>query len=101
MTSDPRVVDNPASSRFEVEVDGHLAELVYRRDGGRLVLIHTEVPRALEGHGLGGLLVTAALAYAAEKNLSVVPVCAFARGWLERHPGIAARARIEWPADLS
>jgi hypothetical protein len=27
----------------------------------------------------------------------VVPMCPFARAWLERHPDVAATVRIDWP----
>jgi predicted GNAT family acetyltransferase len=89
-----RVTDNEAASRFEIEVDGRLAELVYRRTADQLVLIHTGVPPQLEGLGLGGELVQAALDDAERRNLAVVPRCPFARAWLERHPGQAARVRL-------
>jgi len=56
----PQVIDNQAESRFELKVDGRLAELRYRRNARRLV-IHTEVPPELEGGGIGGRLVTAAI----------------------------------------
>jgi uncharacterized protein len=93
-----RVTDNQAESRFELRVDGllALAELPYRRNGKRLVLIHTEVPEELEGRGLGGALVTAAIDRAANEGLTVVPLCPFARGWLQRHPDMAGRAAIDW-----
>jgi predicted GNAT family acetyltransferase len=91
-----QVTDNPAESRFELWVDGRLAELPYRRNGKRLVLIHTEVPEELEGRGLGGALVTAAVDHAAREGMTLVPLCPFARGWLERHPDVAARAAIDW-----
>jgi uncharacterized protein len=95
--SEPRAVtDNSEESRFELTVEGQLAELIYRRRGSRLVLIHTEVPEALEGHGLGGLLVSAALERARAEQLTVVPVCPFARSWLERHPEAAAGVTIDW-----
>ena len=92
----PEVTDNPAESRFELQADGKLAELQYRLNGKRLVLIHTEVPEELEGRGLGGALVTAALDRAAREGMTVVPVCPFARSWLERHPDAASRAAIDW-----
>ena len=91
-----QVTDNQPESRFELRVDGLLAELPYRRNGKRLVLIHTEVPEQLEGHGLGGALVTAAVDRAAREGLTVVPLCPFARGWLQRHPDVAGRADIDW-----
>jgi predicted GNAT family acetyltransferase len=90
------VTDNQAGSRFELRADGHLAELIYRRNGNRLVLIHTEVPEELEGRGLGGALVTAAVGRAAREGMTVVPLCPFARGWLRRHPETASQAAIDW-----
>jgi uncharacterized protein len=90
------VADNQAESRFELWADGRLAELLYRRNGDRLVLIHTEVPEELEGRGLGGTLVAAAVDRAAREGLTVVPLCPFARGWLQRHPDVASRAAIDW-----
>jgi predicted GNAT family acetyltransferase len=98
MSDASAVIDNGAASRFELEVDGHRAELVYHRSGKRLVLIHTEVPDALEGRGIGGVLVTAAVDHAAKEGLTIVPLCPFARGWLERHPDVAGRATIDWGA---
>jgi len=91
------VVDNPTARRFELVEDGKMAELVYRFDGDRMVLIHTEVPVALEGRGLGGDLVRAAVDHAAERGIILVPRCPFARGWLERHPDVAGLVTIEWP----
>ena len=95
--NDPRqVTDNRAGSRFEAGIDGHRAELLYRRNGNRLVLIHTEVPEQLEGQGIGGSLVSAAVDRAARDGMTVVPLCPFARGWLERHPDVASLATIDW-----
>ncbi len=51
------VVDNPAASRFELTIDGQTAELVYRLKPPVLELVHTGVPDALEGEGVGGRLV--------------------------------------------
>lgn len=95
--SDPRqVTDNQAESRFELDVGGHRAELLYRRNGKRLVLIHTQVPEQLEGHGIGGALVAAAIDRAVRDGMTVVPLCPFARSWLERHPDAASRVTIDW-----
>ena len=90
--------DNQAASRFEVAEDGYLAELRYHRSGNRLALIHTEVPEELEGRGIGGRLVTAAIARAVREGLTIVPYCPFARGWLERHPEVADQVAIDWQA---
>jgi predicted GNAT family acetyltransferase len=91
-----QVTNNQAASRFEFQADGRLSELSYRRNGKRLVLMHTEVPVELEGRGIGGMLVSAAVDHAAREGMTVVPLCPFARGWLERHANVAARATIDW-----
>ena len=76
------VTDNTEAHRFEVSLDGGLAHLTYRRQGRRLVLVHTEVPVALRGGGIGGQLVAAAAQAALDDDLTIVPVCSFARSWL-------------------
>jgi predicted GNAT family acetyltransferase len=98
VSDDDPVTDNQAESRFEYRADGHLAELMYHRRGDRLVLIHTEVPEELERRGIGGRLVTAAVDRAAREGLTIVPLCPFARGWLQRHPDVAGRVTIDWRA---
>jgi uncharacterized protein len=90
------VTDNQDESRLEIHEDGELAELVYRTRAGRLVLVHTEVPEALGGRGLGGQLVLAAIDKAAHDGTTLVPLCPFARGWLQRHSDQAARVPIDW-----
>jgi predicted GNAT family acetyltransferase len=89
------VVDNPAEERFELTEEGQLAELVYHLHGDRLTLIHTEVPDALGGRGLGGVLVKAALDRARRDHLTIVPSCPFARRWLEKHPDATAGITID------
>jgi predicted GNAT family acetyltransferase len=96
MSDTPQISDNTQDSRFEVTVDGHVAELRYRRRADRLVLIHTGVPDALEGRGLGGQLVRAAVSQAAAEGLTVVPICSYARAWLQRHPDVAGTVTIDW-----
>jgi hypothetical protein len=79
------VTDNRALHRFELTKDGHTAELVYDRDGDRLVLVHTGVPDELSGHGIGGQLVQAAVDEAGRDGLTIVAKCPYARSWLEKH----------------
>jgi hypothetical protein len=94
----PQVTHDPGRSRFEYRAGGSVAEIVYRRRGERMVLVHTGVPEALAGRGVGGLLVRAAVGYAAGEGLTVVPACPFARAWLQRHPDVAALVPIDVPA---
>lgn len=97
--SDGPVVDDTVNSRFLVEEDGAEAELVYRNPGRRLVLVHTEVPEALGGRGIGGRLVAAAVERARREGLVLVPVCPYARQWLEKHVEATEGISIDWPAD--
>jgi predicted GNAT family acetyltransferase len=96
MTQPPEVTDDKQQSRFEVRIDGTLAELIYRLRAGRLVLVHTGVPDELGGRGVAGLLVQAAVDRARAEGLTIVPLCPFARSWLERHPDAAAGVLIDW-----
>ncbi len=93
------ITDDAVAHRFETSVAGHRAQLVYRRNGDRLVLAHTEVPDELGGRGIGGRLVGAAVEAAIAGDLIVVPECPFARSWLLKHAEIADRVRIEWPGE--
>jgi predicted GNAT family acetyltransferase len=95
-TGSPLVRDDPGRSRLVVEQDGAEAELVYRRNGNRLVLVHTGVPEQLGGRGIGGQLVTAALDRAAAEGLTVVPRCPYARKWIQDHPDAAAGVTVDW-----
>jgi uncharacterized protein len=91
-----KVIDNRAESRFEVDGEGAVAELVYRRRADRLVLVHTEVPDAMSGQGLGGELVRAAVDRAAAEGLTIVPLCSYARRWLETHRETAETVNVDW-----
>ena len=41
--------DNEADSRFELDVDGSIAFVTYRKSPGAITLVHTEVPPELGG----------------------------------------------------
>lgn len=95
------IQDRPSQNRLIVEVDGHEAQIVYRRVGRELRLIHTEVPEELGGQGLGGKLVRAAVEVAEAGHKTIVPWCPFARKWLLQHPEVAARATIDFDKQQS
>ena len=80
------VRDNPARHRFELEADGHLAIAVDSLAPGVVPFIHTEVPDALAGRGIGSRLAKGALAQVRDRGLKVVPRCPFIRGYIEKHP---------------
>ena len=79
------VTNNEAQHRFELRVGDALARLEYRRSGDVIDLLHTETPKALAGRGIANALAQAALDYAADNNLKVIPTCPFVRAYLKRH----------------
>ncbi|MGD0685787.1 MAG: GNAT family N-acetyltransferase [Streptosporangiaceae bacterium] len=95
MTDTAGVTDNEAASRFQYEEDGHLAELTYRLRGDRLVLLHAEAPAPVRGRGIGGALMAAAIDRAQREGLTLVPLCPFARHWLERFPDAASQVNVD------
>jgi len=93
-TSD--VIDEPDKHRFRYNEDGIDAQLVYRADADRLILIHTEVPDALGGRGIAGRLVRAAIDRARASGETVLPWCPYARKWLQDHPDVASTISVDW-----
>src|SRR5664280_1558398 len=95
------VQQNEAAAQFEVQQEDQLAVLQYDRSPRHLVLLHTEVPPALAGRGIGSALVREALASARGQGLLIVPRCPFVRAYLLRHPEDATLVdpAYAWPAD--
>jgi predicted GNAT family acetyltransferase len=90
MSSDPvQVYHNREHSRYEVALDGQRAVIQYRDTAGVRYYLHTEVPEALEGHGIASQMAKFALDEAQSERLSIVPLCPFVRGYIERHPEYA------------
>ena len=80
------VGNNREAQRYELEVEGHLAIAEYRLRPGRITFTHTQVPRALEGRGIGSRLVGAMLDDARSQGLKVVPACPFVKHYMDNHP---------------
>jgi predicted GNAT family acetyltransferase len=79
------ISNNQENNRLEARVNGKIAFVAYRRTPRDLVIIHTEVPAELAGHGVGSKLAQAGLEFARELDLKVVPLCPFVAGYIRRH----------------
>jgi uncharacterized protein len=90
------VRDDRPHHRFVFGNDGAVGELAYEVDGDRMFLLHTEVADALQGQGVGGQLVTAAVSRASDDGLTVVPWCPYARRWLRKHADVAGTVALDW-----
>jgi uncharacterized protein len=80
------VRDNTERHRFELDADNHVAFSNYKRSDGLLTILHTEVPKELEGRGIGSALVRGLLDLARAQGLKVRAVCPFVQAYLDRHP---------------
>jgi len=80
------VTQNPAASRFELEVDGHVAAAYYEQKAGVITFTHTEVPQERGGRGIGSQLANGALDWVRALGLKVVAQCPFMAGYIGKHP---------------
>jgi predicted GNAT family acetyltransferase len=81
------VVHNEPKQQFEIELaPGTRAILSYRQRGKALDLVHTEVPAAWRERGIAGQLAHAALEFARNQRLAIVPSCPFVLDYLRGHP---------------
>ena len=85
MPNELKVENNEKAHRFQTEIDGWRAFIQYRKDADQIVYLHTEVPEALEGQGIGSRLAKTALEYARDHHLKVVPLCPFVAAYIRRH----------------
>ena len=83
------VVDNPAQSRFELDLGDGVAVAYYKVDGDRIALLHTEVPQELSGRGIGSRLAKGVFEALRERRLGVVAKCPFMASYAARHPEYA------------
>ena len=86
----PSIEHRSGEGRFVAVLDDAEGRLDYRLSPGRMTIVHTEVDPALEGRGVAGALVRAALDHARTSGLKVDAECAYARSYLDRHPETAS-----------
>jgi hypothetical protein len=81
-----QIFNNTERQQFQVTAENDLASLEYRLSDGKLVLMHTEVPEKLSGHGMGSALAEYAFKYARTNHLPVKVYCPFVQAYIKRHP---------------
>jgi uncharacterized protein len=81
-------IEHGSKGAFIIKEDNQrLAEMTYSKAGDSLIIIdHTDVSDVLRGKGAGKQLVTAAVNYARENNLKILPLCPFAKSVFDRTP---------------
>lgn len=80
-------VEVTENNRFELEVDQLIAFIEFdKMEPNILDLVHTEVPEALEGKGVGSKLVEGALQYSRDNELKIIPSCPFIKSYIDKNP---------------
>ncbi len=79
---------NGKKGEFVIDQDGnHIAELQYFHSAVNEINIHhTEVDDSLAGKGVGRDLVKAAVVFAREEKLKIVPTCSYAKHVIDKTP---------------
>ena len=80
------LIDNEASKQYELHIDKAVARIEYIKAQNKIYLTHTEVPKELEGKGIGSTLVKLVLEDIKQKELTLVPMCPFVAMYIKRHP---------------
>lgn len=88
MTERPTIsiTHDRAARRFHADVAGGRAVAAYEVEDGTMVLMHTVVPDAAAGQGVGSALAREALGHARAEGLKVVAHCPFMASYVGRHP---------------
>jgi predicted GNAT family acetyltransferase len=86
---EPAIEHQSGDGRFVASLEGGHGRLDYRLSPGRMTIVHTEVDPGLQGRGVAGALVRAALDHARTSGLKVDAECPYARSYLDRHPETA------------
>ncbi len=84
---DIQLEQSETKGAFYIAQNGEwLAEMTFSRAGNNLIIIdHTEVSDKLRGTGAGKQLVEAAVTFARNNQLKVLPLCPFARAVFEKN----------------
>lgn len=82
--------EHDARGAFYIQRDGRrIAEMTFVRDGrSRARFTHTYVVPELRGHGVAGLLLHAAVAWARRSGVRIEPECSYVHDAFERDPSI-------------
>ncbi len=80
------VIHNEAEDTFETRIEGHLSRLEYMRDGNNFIIEHVGVDPEFRGQGVAGKIMEAALEYARQNSLRVIPMCSYAAYYIRKNP---------------
>ncbi len=62
---------------------------ISRKEDHTIVIEHTRVSESLKGQGIGGRLVEAVVELARKEGVKILPLCSYARAYLQKKPEYA------------
>lgn len=80
-----KIIHDKDKSQFIISIDGKDALVDYKIENNKMNLFHTYTDPELRGKGLATKVVIAALEYAKESNLKVIPGCTYVQSFISRH----------------
>lgn len=80
------IIKNEEKSRFELDVDGHIAFIDYKETSSTIALIHTEAPSELAGSGAAAAIVEKTLQHIKDAGKTVSPYCPYVFAFIKKHP---------------
>jgi hypothetical protein len=100
MSLDPEIRDNEEAKRYELDVDGETAVVIYNPVAGGRLITETIVPIPLEGRGIASRMAKHVLADLKEKGLVILPTCPFFSSYRKKHPDYADQVHPTYRAML-
>ncbi|WP_353143427.1 GNAT family N-acetyltransferase [Acinetobacter pragensis] len=74
---------------FVVQEHERLAEMTYSWAGtDKFIIDHTDVSDTLRGQGVGRHLLDAAVQFARERQVKIIPLCPFAKSVFDKEPSL-------------
>ena len=80
------VINNVHQNRFEFQIEGRIAKIIYEIKNDKYYLVSTQVPKELSGQGIGSKLIKESLVQIEKMGFKVVAICPFIQAWFKKHP---------------
>lgn len=82
---EPEVIHEKENERFVIYAEGNEVYVEYTMRNNTIDLNHTYTHPALRGKGLAAQVVRAALEFAKENNLKVIPTCSYVQSFIAKN----------------
>jgi len=82
---EPEVIHEKENERFVIYTEGNEVYVEYTMTEKEINLYHTYTHPALRGKGLAAQVVRAALEFAKENNLKVIPTCSYVQSFIAKN----------------